>query len=205
MSYENIVVTRDEGVGTIRLNRPKVLNALSRSLYREVDAAIGELEADERAPVAGHVVHVVAFLARVQVAVPAIFQPAVRITAVSRGGVAVVALLPAGCVQDAVSADLAGLDGALGRASVAGHVVAVVAFLAHVQVAVPAVFQAAIRVTAVSGCGIAVVTILARIENAVPAFLQRAVRATTVSRIGVAVVAFLAVAQDGVPASGPHH
>ncbi|MCH9038145.1 MAG: enoyl-CoA hydratase/isomerase family protein [Chloroflexi bacterium] len=47
MSYENIVVTRDEGVGTIRLNRPKVLNALSRSLYREVDTAIGELEADD--------------------------------------------------------------------------------------------------------------------------------------------------------------
>ncbi|MCI0823076.1 MAG: enoyl-CoA hydratase/isomerase family protein, partial [Chloroflexi bacterium] len=47
VSYENIVVTRDEGVGTIRLNRPKVLNALSRSLYREVDTAIGELEADD--------------------------------------------------------------------------------------------------------------------------------------------------------------
>lgn len=47
MSYEDIVVTRDEGVGIIRLNRPKVLNALSKNLYREVDAAIGEFEADD--------------------------------------------------------------------------------------------------------------------------------------------------------------
>ena len=47
MSYENIVVTRDEGVGMIRLNRPKVLNALSKALYREVDTAIGEFEADD--------------------------------------------------------------------------------------------------------------------------------------------------------------
>ena len=47
MSYEDIVVTRDEGVGIIRLNRPKVLNALSKNLYREVDAAIGEFEGDD--------------------------------------------------------------------------------------------------------------------------------------------------------------
>jgi len=47
VTYENIVLTRDEGVGIIRLNRPKVLNALSKSLYREVDTAIGEFEADD--------------------------------------------------------------------------------------------------------------------------------------------------------------
>ena len=47
MSYENIVVTRDESIGIIRLNRPEVLNALSRALYREVDTAIGELEDDD--------------------------------------------------------------------------------------------------------------------------------------------------------------
>ncbi len=46
MSYEDIVVTKDEGVGVIRLNRPKVLNALSKRLYREVDAAISDMEAD---------------------------------------------------------------------------------------------------------------------------------------------------------------
>ena len=47
MSYEDIVVTREEGVGIIRLNRPKVLNALSKNLYREVDSVIGEFEADD--------------------------------------------------------------------------------------------------------------------------------------------------------------
>ena len=47
MSYEDIVVTRDEGVGIIRLNRPKVLNALSKNLYREVDRAIGEFNAED--------------------------------------------------------------------------------------------------------------------------------------------------------------
>ena len=46
MSYEDIVVTKDEGVGIIRLNRPKVLNALSKRLYREVDTAISDMEAD---------------------------------------------------------------------------------------------------------------------------------------------------------------
>ena len=46
MSYEDIVVTKDEGVGIIRLNRPKVLNALSKRLYREVDTAISDMESD---------------------------------------------------------------------------------------------------------------------------------------------------------------
>lgn len=46
MSYQDIVVTRDEGVGIIRLNRPQVLNALSRNLSREVDEAISEFEED---------------------------------------------------------------------------------------------------------------------------------------------------------------
>ncbi len=46
MKYQDIVVGRDEDVGIIRLNRPKVLNALSRDLTREVDTAIEEFEAD---------------------------------------------------------------------------------------------------------------------------------------------------------------
>ena len=46
MSYEDIVVSKAEGVGIIRLNRPKVLNALSKRLTREVDAAIGDMESD---------------------------------------------------------------------------------------------------------------------------------------------------------------
>ena len=47
MPYENILIEKDEGVGIITLNRPKVLNALSRDLYREVDTAVGEMEADD--------------------------------------------------------------------------------------------------------------------------------------------------------------
>ena len=47
MSYEHIVVTKDDGVGVIRLNRPKVLNALSKKLVREVDAAISDMETDD--------------------------------------------------------------------------------------------------------------------------------------------------------------
>ena len=46
LDYENIVVERDEGVGIITLNRPNVLNALSRELYRELDAAVTDLEDD---------------------------------------------------------------------------------------------------------------------------------------------------------------
>ena len=47
MPYENILIEKGEGVGIITLNRPKVLNALSRDLYREVDTAVGEMEADD--------------------------------------------------------------------------------------------------------------------------------------------------------------
>ena len=46
MSYEDIVVSKAEGVGIIRLNRPRVLNALSKRLTREVDAAISDMESD---------------------------------------------------------------------------------------------------------------------------------------------------------------
>lgn len=46
MSYQNIIVEIRDGVGTITLNRPEVLNALSRELYREVDTAVGEMEAN---------------------------------------------------------------------------------------------------------------------------------------------------------------
>ena len=48
MAYENIIVERDDGVGVITLNRPTVLNALSRALSRELDEAITELEADTK-------------------------------------------------------------------------------------------------------------------------------------------------------------
>ena len=47
MAYENMIVERHEGVGVVTLNRPKVLNALSRGLYREIDEVITEFEADD--------------------------------------------------------------------------------------------------------------------------------------------------------------
>src|SRR6185312_903039 len=46
MSYETILVTRDERVGTITLNRPKALNALNSQVMNEVVAAAAEFDGD---------------------------------------------------------------------------------------------------------------------------------------------------------------
>ena len=47
MSYENILVDKSEGIGTITLNRPEVLNALSQDLYREMNEAVTDMESDD--------------------------------------------------------------------------------------------------------------------------------------------------------------
>ncbi|MBU0492195.1 MAG: enoyl-CoA hydratase/isomerase family protein [Chloroflexi bacterium] len=47
MSYQNLIVAREQGVGIITFNRPKALNALSRATVAELSAAIDELNADE--------------------------------------------------------------------------------------------------------------------------------------------------------------
>ena len=47
MAYENILVETDSGVGIIRLNRPKALNALNDALIAEVNAALDTFEADD--------------------------------------------------------------------------------------------------------------------------------------------------------------
>ena len=47
MSEQILVVEKDEGVGTIRLNRPDVLNALSRDVYSQLDDAVSDMEADD--------------------------------------------------------------------------------------------------------------------------------------------------------------
>jgi enoyl-CoA hydratase len=47
MSYEHILVEIEPPIATITLNRPKVLNALSPDLIREVNAALRELDTDE--------------------------------------------------------------------------------------------------------------------------------------------------------------
>jgi enoyl-CoA hydratase len=47
MAYENILVETDGGVGVIRLNRPKALNALNSALIAELNDALDGFEADD--------------------------------------------------------------------------------------------------------------------------------------------------------------
>ena len=46
MTYENILIETHGRVGLIRLNRPKALNALSRGLIADLNAALTAFEAD---------------------------------------------------------------------------------------------------------------------------------------------------------------
>ena len=46
MSYETLVVTKDNYVTTVRFNRPKQLNAIDRVLTRELTAVFRELADD---------------------------------------------------------------------------------------------------------------------------------------------------------------
>ncbi len=45
--FESIIVERQEAVGILRLNRPKMLNALSFGVFREIAAAVDDLEDDD--------------------------------------------------------------------------------------------------------------------------------------------------------------
>src|ERR1700682_2426662 len=47
VGYERILGESEAPIATVTLNRPKVLNALSPDLIREVNVALGELDADE--------------------------------------------------------------------------------------------------------------------------------------------------------------
>jgi enoyl-CoA hydratase len=47
-TFEHIVVESQGAVGIIRLNRPKMLNALSFGVFREIAAAVDDLEADDK-------------------------------------------------------------------------------------------------------------------------------------------------------------
>src|ERR1700704_238913 len=47
-TFEHIIVEGRGAVGVITLNRPKMLNALSFGVFREIAAAVDDLEADDR-------------------------------------------------------------------------------------------------------------------------------------------------------------
>ena len=51
MSYQDIIVEKCDGIGIVTINRPKVLNALSRNLYFELDTAISNMELDSEVKV----------------------------------------------------------------------------------------------------------------------------------------------------------
>jgi enoyl-CoA hydratase len=46
MAYQNILVTREDNIGIVTFNRPKVLNALNHTTMEELSAAVDELAAD---------------------------------------------------------------------------------------------------------------------------------------------------------------
>src|SRR4029077_19863420 len=46
-TFEHIIVEGKGAVGIITLNRPKMLNALSFGVFREIAAAVDDLEADD--------------------------------------------------------------------------------------------------------------------------------------------------------------
>ena len=47
MTYENIILEKQDGVGVITLNRPKALNALCAALIDELGVALDDLESDD--------------------------------------------------------------------------------------------------------------------------------------------------------------
>ena len=48
MNYNNIIVEKKDGIGYIKINRPKVLNALNQETIKEITNAIVELENDKK-------------------------------------------------------------------------------------------------------------------------------------------------------------
>lgn len=48
MSYENLILEREEGIALITINRPKVLNALNADLLKELETVVDEIEKDDQ-------------------------------------------------------------------------------------------------------------------------------------------------------------
>jgi len=51
MAYKNIIVEKKDGIGTIKINRPKVLNALNKDTILELIKAVAELDKDKNVKV----------------------------------------------------------------------------------------------------------------------------------------------------------
>jgi enoyl-CoA hydratase len=47
MEYENIIVTTEEAIGLVQMNRPSVLNALNGAMMKELTTAMAEMDRDE--------------------------------------------------------------------------------------------------------------------------------------------------------------
>ena len=47
MSYKTLLLDKKDGIGTITLNRPEVLNAMSSTLFQEMDSAVTDMETDD--------------------------------------------------------------------------------------------------------------------------------------------------------------
>ena len=47
MTYEHLLLDIQDHIGTIKLNRPEVLNAMNRRLFSEIDEAVTQLENDD--------------------------------------------------------------------------------------------------------------------------------------------------------------
>lgn len=52
MAYKNIIVEKKDGIGFVKINRPKVLNALNQETIKEITKAVLELENDSKIKVA---------------------------------------------------------------------------------------------------------------------------------------------------------
>lgn len=48
MAYKNIILDKKDGIGFIKINRPKVLNALNQETIQEITKAVLELEKDSK-------------------------------------------------------------------------------------------------------------------------------------------------------------
>ena len=46
MKFECILYEKDQGIATIKLNRPKVLNAMNKQLWLDMQAALEDAKSD---------------------------------------------------------------------------------------------------------------------------------------------------------------